>query len=190
MEIAYNTIHNNKRGIGTTDFDGTMFTIANNTIYSNTGTSAVTGGGIGFSNMVSTGNAVIKGNTIYGNTDTATDGVGEIRARSASGSISLSNNYISSNMGAVGGIGITVSNGTFSLVNNQVMNNIGSSSDTDLMNVGGIGFNSTDLPPYVVPTVMLVFYSSSSFCGIVGNSPELSTKSTKNFKKLGFAKLK
>jgi hypothetical protein len=144
LQIAYNTIHNNNRGIGIIDFDVDMLTISNNIIYSNQPTASISGSGISFSDMTSTGNAVVIGNKIFGNTDMTSGGVGGIKAKNTSGTISLANNYISSNMGAIGGIGITAVNGTISFVNNQVMNNIGSSIDTSLRNVGGMGFNSAD----------------------------------------------
>ena len=142
LEIAYNTIYNNRRGIGAIQFEGDMFTISNNIIYSNQGTSSVSGSGISFYDIAPAGNAVVTGNTIYNNTDMATGGVGGIKAKNSFGTISLANNYIVSNTGAIGGIGITALNGTVSFVNNEIMNNIGSSNEVSLENVGGIGFNA------------------------------------------------
>jgi len=171
LEIAYNTMHHNKRGVGAIDFDGTKLTIANNLIYTNlyaNQSNMNAFGGITFNAF--SGIGMIEANTIRNNTGQSAGG--GIWATASNGTLSLMNNEImnnissvvggmglndfssglvylegnklQNNVGRIGGFGVTASNGAFSLINNQVMDNIGSTDDVNLMNVGGVGFNSLD----------------------------------------------
>jgi parallel beta-helix repeat protein len=126
LEVAYNVIFSNKRGIGAIDFDGAMFTIANNYIYSNQGNNTYVGGGIRFNNL--TGNVTIDNNLIDNNVDTVVGGMGFTLGN---GNITIINNTVRNNTGSTvigngsGGIGFASGTNVITIANNRIYSNTG-----------------------------------------------------------------